>query len=134
LADVNHPALAIDVAHFQQRCLGAAKNHQQLPIHQVRRRFDEACHFFRTQPDRQLSGRLGEEQIIVDKIPSLQSLLVEKAQGGHARLHCAGGELLFIEQVKLEPAYLLGSQLFWRPTEVLRELLDREDVAACCRR
>jgi len=35
----------------------------------------------------------------------------------------------------LEAAYLLRSQFFWRPTEILRELFNREDVAANrCRR
>src|SRR5208282_3103923 len=87
-------------------------------------------HFLLTQYDRELLGCFGEDQIIVGKISPLQNLLVEKAQGRHAHLHRAGGELLFLEQVKLEAAYLFRPHFLRRLTEVLRELLNREDVAA----
>jgi hypothetical protein len=38
--------------------------------------------------------------------------------------------MLFLEQVKLEAAYLLPSHVFRRLTEIFRGLLNREDVAA----
>jgi hypothetical protein len=39
--------------------------------------------------------------------------------------------MLFLERVKLEAAYLLPSHFLRRLTEILRELLNRKDVAAC---
>ena len=41
-----------------------------------------------------------------------------------------GGELLLLEQVELEAAYLLPSNVFRRLTEILRELCLAKGVAA----
>jgi hypothetical protein len=45
-------------------------------------------------------------------------------------LDAACGVLLFVEQVELVSAYLLGAKLFWRLAEILCELLDRMDITA----
>ena len=45
-------------------------------------------------------------------------------------LDSACGALLFVEQVELISAYLLGAKFFWRLAEMLCELLDSMDVTA----
>jgi len=42
----------------------------------------------------------------------------------------SGGVLLFVEQVELVPAYLLGSEFLRRFAEILCELLDSMDITA----
>jgi hypothetical protein len=42
------------------------------------------------------------------------------------------GVFLFVEQVELVSAYLLGSEFFWRPAEVLCKLLYGKNVTTGC--
>jgi hypothetical protein len=97
-------------------------------MHRMRCCFDQPCHFFGTQHHRQSLGPLRVEQIIESEIAPLQSFLVEKTQSRHADLDGARGVFLFVEQVELVSAYLLGSEFFWRPAEVLCKLLYGKNV------
>ena len=101
-------------------------------MHGVGRCFDQACHFFGTEHDRQFFGTLRVDQIIEGEIAPLQGLLVEKPQSRHADLDSAWGEFLFVEQVELVTAYLLGAWFFRGLAEVLCKLLYGEDVATSC--
>jgi len=94
--------------------------------------FDQPCHFFGTQHHRQSLGPLRVHQIIESEIAPLQSFLVEKTQSRHADLDGARGVFLFVEQVELVSAYLLGSEFFWRPAEVLCKLLYGKNVTTGC--
>ena len=56
-----------------------------------------------------------------------------KSRGDHGRdvhLDAACGVLLFVEQVEMVSAYLLGAKFFWRLAEILTELLDSMDITA----
>ena len=82
-------------------------------MHQVWRCLDHPCNFLGAQHDRQLSGNLRKDQVIIGNIPPLQNLPVQKTQGGHPPLDGAWCKLLLFEQVKFELAYLVASQLLW---------------------
>jgi hypothetical protein len=58
--------------------------------------------------------------------------LEEEPQCRDPHLHCAWGELSFLQQVPLEPLKVRGSQPVRRLTELLCELFYCEDVAADC--
>src|SRR5271165_3768092 len=97
----NHP-FAVHVAHLEKGCLGAAnarsiENHEDGAMHQVWSSLDHAADFFRTQHNRQFSGCLGKDQIIVGDVAPLQCLLVEKTQSRHASFDRARGKLLIAE-------------------------------------
>ncbi len=94
----NHP-FAVDVAHFEQRCLGPAnacsvEDHQHGAMHQVGSSLDHAGDFLGAQHHRQLSGDLRKDQVIVGNVPALQRLLVQKTQCRHASFYRAGRKVL----------------------------------------
>src|SRR5215472_5474915 len=99
-------------------------------MHGVRSRFDQAGYFFGTQHYWQFLGFFGINQIVQGQVAPLQNLLVEKTQRRHAHLDAACCALLFVEQVELISAYLLGAKLFGRLAEILGELLDSMDITA----
>src|ERR1700734_3012701 len=120
----DHP-LTVDVAHLNQRRLGAAhagsvEKHQDGAMHQVRRGLDHARDFLRTQHDWKLPGNLWKDQIVVSDITPLQGLLVEKTQSRHTPLDRAGGELFIPEQMQLELSNLLAAHMLRRLAEVIR--------------
>jgi hypothetical protein len=61
-------------------------------------------------------------------ITPLQGALVEKMQGGHAVLDTARSQLLLVQKLDLITTYVFGTELFWRPAEILSKLLERGDV------
>ena len=94
--DVDDHALAVDVAHLQQRRLGAAhaggiEQHQEHVMHAIRRRLDQPRHLVLAEHGGQRTWLLGEGQIVESQIAPLQRLLVKKPQGGDAVLYRAQG-------------------------------------------
>jgi hypothetical protein len=75
-----------------------------------------------------LRGCLEKGRIVERKITLLQGALVEKTQGGHAVLDTARNQILLVQRVDLITTNVFGTELFWRPAEILSKLLDRADV------
>jgi hypothetical protein len=91
---MNHHALAIDVAHLQQRSFRAThsdgiEQHQEHAMHAVCRGFDQPRNLILAKHSGQSTRLLGKRQIIERQITALQSLFVEKAQGRDVVLHRA---------------------------------------------
>jgi hypothetical protein len=82
---VNHHALAVNVAHLQQRRFaaphaGGVEQHQKHAMHAVGRRFDQSRHLVLAEHGWQGARLLGKRQIVESQITPLQRLLVEKPQ------------------------------------------------------
>ena len=90
--DVNHHALAVDVAELQARRLfvpgpGGIERHQQSAMEGSRGRIDELSNFFLAEDRRQAMGSLWIRSVCEAPIPS-ESLAVEETQSrqtGHSR-------------------------------------------------
>ena len=132
---MDHHTLAINVADFEERSLGAAyagsvEDHEDDPVQPVRGCLDHLRDLLGAQHHRQLPGNLGKDQVVIGDIPPFQNLPVQETQSRHAPLDSAGGEFLLFEQLKLELAYLVAAESLRRLTEILRKLFDGQNVAA----
>jgi len=73
---MNDHALAVEIAHLQQRCLGAAhaggvEHHQQHAMHAVRCCLDQSRHLILTENSGQRARLLGKGQIVEGQIAPL---------------------------------------------------------------
>src|SRR5260370_21171720 len=133
--DVDDHALAVDVAHLQQRRLGAAhaggiEQHQEHAMHAVRSRLDQPRHLVLAEYGWQGARLLGKRQIVESQIAPLQRLLVKKPQSRDVVLHRAERKRPLVKQVKLIAAQFFATHLFGRTVKVLGKLLHGTDVAA----
>src|SRR5215469_12892384 len=101
-------------------------------MHEIHCSIDHALDFFRTEDGRQFPRYFRERQIIKMDVAPLEHLLEEEPQGRHSDLHRGRSELSFLQQVPLEALNVRGSQAVWWLTEIIRELLDRQNIATDC--
>jgi hypothetical protein len=99
--DVNHHALAVDVAELQARRLfvpgsGGIERHQQSAMERSGGRIDELSNFFLAEDRRQAMGPFWIRSVCDAPIPS-ESLGVEEPQGRQTDPHRARRQFSFLE-------------------------------------
>src|SRR3984893_17896154 len=133
--NVNHHALAIDVADFQVRQFGVphssgVERHQQNAMVGSERSIDELRDFFLAQDRRKVKwsfriGSLGNAPVL------FESLDVEKPQRREAVIHGTRRQLLLLKQLSLVLPNVPQAQTVRRTVESSSKIFDCADVIAC---
>ena len=131
--NVNHHALAVDIADFQAREFGTPESggierHEQSAMQGRLGRINEPGNFFLAENRWQVNNflRVGS---LFDAPGSLESLGVEESQSREALRHRVRRELPFLEQRRLIFTNVSGAQTIRRTVEVSREIFDTAKVA-----
>src|SRR5216683_1533145 len=130
--NVNHHALAVDVADFQVCQLGVAhsgsvERHQQNAMVGSERSIDESRDFFLAQDRRKVkwSFRIGS---LGDAPGLFESLDVEKPQRREAVIHSTRRQLLLLKQLRLVFTNVSQAQTVRRTVESSREIFNCAEV------
>ena len=133
--NVNHHALAVDVADFQVRQLGVphsggVERHQQNAMVGSERRIDESRDFFLAQDRRKVkcSFRIGS---LGDAPGLFESLDVEETQSGQTYRNGARRQLPLLKQFGLVFTNVSRPQAVRRAVEASSKIFDCADVIAC---
>jgi hypothetical protein len=132
LTNVNHLALAIDIAHFQSAKFlptqsGSVQRHQNHAMVRGTGGFDQSRDFLLAQNHRQSFGtsRINQIDLAVRSSKYLHEKKPNRRNTTHDR---PDRELAIIDQMQLILSQMFLTQLVWTLAEIPRELLDGVEI------